>query len=157
VWINVIRSYQREESEITLTASRRLGCNKPREGCLFAVHMRAGTCPITEGPIRAWTVEAIGELEPGDSPDGSGQNPVVEGANMLIGVWDWGRMKEHLRIGWRSAEAQAPRRGEPPLKWHLSTRKMSGEIMHLDVCKGAGIGRSEITHGAAAVAGLRGT
>jgi hypothetical protein len=71
VWINVIRSYQQEESEITLATSRRLGCNEPGEGCLVAVHMRAGMCPITEGPIRAWTVEAIGKLEPGDSPHGN--------------------------------------------------------------------------------------
>ncbi len=63
-------------------------------------------------------------------------------------------MKEHLRSGWRSAEVLAPRKGGPPLKWHLSTRKTNGEMMHLDVCKGAGIARSEITHGAAAVAGL---
>ncbi len=54
-----------------LATSRRLGCNEPREGCLFAVHMRAGTCRITEGPISAWTVEAIGKLEPRDSPDGN--------------------------------------------------------------------------------------
>jgi hypothetical protein len=53
VWINAIRSYQREESEITLATSLRLGCNEPKEGCMFAVHVRAGTCPITEGPIRA--------------------------------------------------------------------------------------------------------
>jgi hypothetical protein len=154
VWINVNRSYQQEESEITLAASRRLGCNEPKEGCLFAVHMWAGTCPITEGPIRAWTVEAIGKLEPGDSPDGSSQNPVVEGADMLIGLWDWGRVKEHLRSGWRDTETQAPRRGEQPLKWHLTTRKTSGEMMHLDVCKGASIGMSKITHEAAAMAGL---
>jgi hypothetical protein len=118
------------------------------------VDMRAGTCPITEGPIRAWTMEAIGKLEPGDSPDGNGQNPVVEGADMLIGLWDWGRVKEHLRSGWRSAEVLAPRRGEPQLKWHLSMRKTNGEMMHLDVCKGAGIARSEITLEAAAVVGL---
>ncbi len=31
---------------------------------------------------------------------------------------------------------------------------MDGEVMHLDVCKGAGIVKSEITHAAAAVAGL---
>jgi hypothetical protein len=154
VWINVIRSYQQEESEINLATSRRLGCREPGEGCLVAVHMRAGMCPITEGPIRAWTVEAIGKLEPGDSPDGNGQNPVVEGADMLIGVWDWGRVKEHLWSGWRSTEVLEPRRGGPPLKWHLSTRKTNGEMMHLDVCKGASIARSEITHGAAAVAGL---
>jgi hypothetical protein len=108
VWINVIRSYQQYESEITLAASRKLGCNKTEEGCRIAVHMRAGTCPITSGPVRAWTVEAIGKLEPGDSPDGKGQNPVVEGADMLIGRWDWGRVKEHLRSGWRSAEVLAP-------------------------------------------------
>ncbi len=99
-------------------------------------------------------MEAIGKLEPRDSPDGNSQNPVVEGAVMLIGLWDWGRVKEHLRSGWRSADVLAPRRGEPPLKWHLSTRKTNGEMMHLDVCKGAGIRRSEITHGAAQVAGL---
>ncbi len=74
--MNVIRSYQQEVSEITLATSRRLGYDEPGEGCLVPVHMRAGRCPITEGPIRAWTVETIGELEPGDSPDGSGQNPV---------------------------------------------------------------------------------
>jgi hypothetical protein len=154
VWINVIRSYRRKESEITLAASHRLGCNEPKEGCMFAVHMRAGTCPITEGPIRAWTVEAIGPLEPGDSPDGSGQNPMMEGADMLIGLWGWGRVNEHLRSGWRSAKIQAPRRGEQPLKWHLSVCKTSGEEIHLDACKGIGVEASEITHGAAATAGL---
>jgi hypothetical protein len=154
VWINAIRSYRREESEITLTTSLRLGCNQPTEGCLYAVHVKAGTCPITEGPIRAWTVEAIGPLEPGDSPDGSGQNPVLEGANMLIGLWDWNRVEKHLRRGWRSIETHAPRKGEQQLKWHLSMRKTSGEEMHLDVCKGAGIETSEITHEAAAMAGL---
>jgi hypothetical protein len=154
VWINVIRSYQHEESEITLAASRRLGREEPGEGCLVPVHMRAGMCPITEGPIRAWTVDAIGRLELGDSPDGNGQNPVVEGADMMIGVWDWGRVKDHLRNGWRSAEVLAPRAGGPPLKWHLRVRKMNGEMMHLDVCKGAGIAQSEITHEAAAMAGF---
>jgi hypothetical protein len=154
VWINVIRSYQQEESEITLATSRRLGCNEPGEGCLVPVHMRAGMCPITEGPIRAWTVDAIGRLELGDSPDGNGQNPVVEGADMMIGVRDWGRVKEHLRSGWRSAEVLAPRKGGPPLKWHLRVRKTNGEMMHLDVCKGASIVQSEITHAAAAVAGF---
>ncbi len=97
--INAIRSYRREESEITLATSLRLGCNEPKEGCLYAVHVKAGTYPNTEGPIRAWTVEAIGPLKPGDSPDGSGQNPVVEGADMLIGLWDWSRLEEHLRSG----------------------------------------------------------
>ncbi len=43
VWMNVIRSYQQEESEITLAASRRLGRNEPGEGCLVPVHMRAGS------------------------------------------------------------------------------------------------------------------
>jgi hypothetical protein len=47
VWINVIRSYQQEESEITLATSRRLGREEPGEGCLVPVHMRAGMCPIT--------------------------------------------------------------------------------------------------------------
>ncbi len=154
VWINVIRSYQREGSEITLAASRRLGCNKPKEGCMFAVHIRAGACPITEGPIRTWTVEAIRQLEPGDSPDGSGQNPVVEGAVMLIGLRYWDRVEKHLRSGWRSIEMQAPRKGEMPLKWHLNTRKMSSEEVYLDVCKGAGIEISEITHEAAEMMGL---
>jgi hypothetical protein len=154
VWINAIRSYRRKESEITLASSLRLGCNEPREGCLYAVHVKAGTCPITEGPIHAWTVESIGPLEPRDSLDGSGWNPVVDGADMLIGLWDWGRVEEHLRSEWRSAETQAPRKGEQPLKWHLSTRKMSGEEMHLDVCKGAGIETSEITHEAPAMAEL---
>ncbi len=79
---------------------------------------------------------------------------MVEGADMPIGLWDWGRVKEHLRSGWRSTEVLAPRKGGPSLKWHLSTRKTNGEMMHLDVCKGAGIARSEITHGAGAVAGL---
>ncbi len=120
-----------------MAAGLRLGCIEPREGCLYAVHVKAGTCPITEGPIRAWTVEAIGPFEPGNSPHGSGQNPVVEGADMLIGLWDWCRVEKHLWSGWRSIETQAPRKGEQPLKWHLSTRKMSGEEMHLDVCKGA--------------------
>ncbi len=128
VWINVIRSYQQEESEITLATCRRLGCNETEEGYLG--------------------------YEPGDSPDGNGQNPVVEGADMLIGLWNWGWVKEHLRSGWRSAEVLTPRKGGPPLKWHLSTRKKDGEMMNLDVCKGAGIARSEITHEAAAVAGL---
>jgi hypothetical protein len=152
--MNVIRSYLQEESEITLAASRRLGHNEPGEGCLVPVHMRAGRCPITEGPIRAWTVETIGELEPGDSPDGSGQNPVAEGADMMIGVWDWGRVNEHLRYGWRSAEVLAPPKGGPRLKWHLTARRVNGEMMHLDVCKGAGIVQSEITHAAAAMAGF---
>ncbi len=84
MWINIIRSYQQEESEITLATSRRLGYSGPEEKCLVEVHMRAGVCPITEGPIRAWTVGTIEKLEAGDSPDGSGQNPVVEGADMLI-------------------------------------------------------------------------
>ncbi len=118
------------------------------------MHMRAGKCPITEGPIRAWTVDTIGRLEFGDSPDGNGQNPVVEGAGMMIGVWDWGRVKEHLRSGWRSTEVLAPRKGEPPLKWHLRVRKANEEMMHLDVCKGASIVQSEITHAAAAAAGF---
>jgi hypothetical protein len=91
---------------------------------------------------------------PGDSPDGEGQNPVVEGADMLIGLWDWGRVEEHLRSGWRSIEMQAPRKGKTPLKWHLSTRKVSGEEVYLDVCKGAGMEISEITHKAADMMGL---
>jgi hypothetical protein len=73
---------------------------------------------------------------------------------MLIGLWDWTRVEKHLRSGWRSIETQAPGKGEPLLKWRLCTRKMSGEEMHLDVCKGAGIETSEITHEAAAMAGL---
>ncbi len=73
---------------------------------------------------------------------------------MLIGLWDWSRVEEHLRSGWRSIETQAPRKGEQPLKWHLSTRKTSGKEMHLDVCKGASIETSEITHEAATMAGL---
>jgi hypothetical protein len=152
VWINAIRSYRREESEITLAASLRLSCNEPKEGCLYAVHMKTGTCPITEGPIRIWTVETIGPLEPGDSPDGTGQNPVVEGADMLFGLWDWSRVKEHLRSGRRSAETQSPRKGEQPLKRHLSMCKTSGEEMHFDAHKGASIETSEITHEAAAKA-----
>ena len=59
VWMNVIRSYQQEESEITLAASHKLGNSEPGEGCLVPVHMKAGRCPVTEGPIRAWTVKAI--------------------------------------------------------------------------------------------------
>jgi hypothetical protein len=85
--------------------------------------MKAGMCPITKGPIRAWTVDTIGRLELGDSPGGNGQNPVVEGADMMIGIWDWGRVEEHLRSGWRSAEVLAPKKGGPPLKWHLEVRK----------------------------------
>ncbi len=73
---------------------------------------------------------------------------------MMIGVWDWGRVKEHLRSGWRSSEVLAPRKGGPPLKWHLRVRRTNGEMMHLDVCKGASIVQSEITHAAAAVAGF---
>jgi hypothetical protein len=73
---------------------------------------------------------------------------------MMIGVWDWGRVKDHLRSGWRSAEVLAPRAGGPPLKWHLRVRKTNGEMMHLDVCKGAGIVQTEITHAAAAMAGF---
>jgi hypothetical protein len=57
--MNFIRSYQQEESEITLAASHKLGNSKPGEGCLVPVHMKAGRCPVTEGPIRAWTVKAI--------------------------------------------------------------------------------------------------
>jgi hypothetical protein len=34
VWINAIRSYRQEESEITMSTSLRLSCNEPREGCL---------------------------------------------------------------------------------------------------------------------------
>ncbi len=34
VWMNVIRSYQQEESEITLASSRRLRCDEPGEGYL---------------------------------------------------------------------------------------------------------------------------
>jgi hypothetical protein len=152
VWMNAIRSYRRDVLEITLATSLRLSCSEPSEGCLYAVHVKAGTYP--EGPICAWTMEAIGPLEPGDSPDGSGQNPVVEGADMLIGLWDWSRVEEHLRSGWRSIETQVPRKGEQPPKWHLSTCKTSGEEMHLDVCNGTGIKTSEITHEAAAMAGL---
>jgi hypothetical protein len=73
---------------------------------------------------------------------------------MLIGLWDWGRVEEHLRSGWRSNEMQAPRKGETPLKWHLSARKAGGEEAGLDVCKGAGIEISEITHKAAERLGL---
>jgi hypothetical protein len=154
VWINSIRSYRREESEITLAASLRLGCNEPREGCLYAVHLKAGIGPITEGPIRAWGVEAIGPLEPGDSPDGSSQNPVMEGVDMLIGSWDWSRVEEHLRSGWWNIETQTPMESKQLSKWHLSTCKVSGEEMHLNVCKGTGIETSEIRHEAAAIAGL---
>jgi hypothetical protein len=116
--------------------------------------MRAGTCPITEGPIRAWTVKAIGRLELGDSPDGKGQNPIVEGADMMIGVWDWGRVKEHVRHGWRNAEVLASSESESPSKWHLKVRKANGEVAHLDVYKGAGITESVITYEAAALVGL---
>ncbi len=55
-WINAIRSYRREDSEITLAASRRLGYSKPRKGRLYAVHVRAVTGPIKRAPIQAWTV-----------------------------------------------------------------------------------------------------
>jgi hypothetical protein len=154
VWINIIRSYQQEESEITLATSHKLGNSKPGEGCLVPVHMRAGRCPITEGPIRAWTVEAIGRLELGDSPDGKGQNPIMEGADMVIGVWDWGRVKEHVRHRWRRAEVLAPTESESPSKWHLRVRKANGEVAHLDVYKGAGMTESVITHEAAAIAGF---
>ncbi len=154
MWINAIRSYRREESEITQATCRRLGCGKPKKGCLYAVHVKAVTGPIKRAPIQAWTVEAIGPLVPGDGPDGEGQNPVVEGAGMLIGLWDWGRAEEHLRSGWRSIEMQAPRKGETPLKWHLSARKVNGEEVCLDVCKNAGIEKSEIMHKAAERMGL---
>jgi hypothetical protein len=70
---------------------------------------------------------------------------VVEGADMLNGLGDWSRVEEHLRSGWRSIKTRAPRKGEQPPKWHLSTRKTSGEEMHLDVCKSTGIETSEIT------------
>jgi hypothetical protein len=49
---------------------------------------------------------------------------------------------------------QAPRKGETPLKWHLSARKAGGEEACLDVCKGAGMEISEITHKAAERLGL---
>jgi hypothetical protein len=73
---------------------------------------------------------------------------------MLIRLWDWSRVEEHLRSGLRSIGTQEPRKCERPPKWHLSTRKTSGEEMFLDVCKGTGIETSEITHEAAAMAGL---
>ena len=73
---------------------------------------------------------------------------------MMIGMWDWGRVKEHVRHGWRSAEVLAPTESESPSKWHLRVRKANGEVAHLDVYKGAGITESVITHEAAAIAGL---
>ncbi len=146
VWINAIRSYRQKESEITQATCRRLSGGKPKNGRLYAMCVRTITGSVERAPIQAWIVGAIGPLEPGDSPDGKGQNPVVEGANMLIGLWDWGRAEEHLRSGWRSREIQAPREGETPLKWHLNAHKAGGREVSLDVCKGAGTKISEITH-----------
>jgi hypothetical protein len=154
VWINAIRSYWQKESEITQAACRRLSGGKPKKGRLYAIHVRTITGLVERAPIQAWTVGAIGSLEPGDSTDGEGRNPVVEGAEMLIGLWDWGQVEEHLRSGWRSREVQAPREGETPLKWHLNARKAVGEEVGLDVCKGAGIKISKITHKSAERLGL---
>ncbi len=80
VWINTIRSYRREESEITRAACRRLCGGDPKEGHLYAMHVRTIIGLAERAPVQAWIVGAIGPLEPGDSPDGEGQNPVVEGA-----------------------------------------------------------------------------
>ncbi len=67
---------------------------------------------------------------------------------------DWGRVKEHVRHGWRNAEVLAPAESELPSKWHLRVRKADGEVAHLDVYKGAGITESVITYEAAASVGL---
>ncbi len=154
VWINAIRSYRRKESEITQAACRRLSGSKPKKGRLYAMHVRTITGLAERAPVQAWIVGPIGPLEPGDSPDGEGQNPVVEGADMLIGLWDWDRVEEHLRCGWRSREIQAPREGGTPLKWHLNAQKGGGREVSLDVCKGMGVKISEITHTSAERLGL---
>jgi hypothetical protein len=73
---------------------------------------------------------------------------------MLIRLWDWGRVEEHLQSGWRSRDVQASREGETPLKWHLNARKAGGKDVGLDVWKGAGIKISEITHKSAERLGL---
>jgi hypothetical protein len=155
VWLNAIRSYRHEKSEITLAACLTLGYDRPGEGCLNAVHLQARAKPGTEDPFRAWGVEAIGQLEPGDGLDGSGQNPVVGGADVLIGFRELDRVKEHLQSGWRITRAQAPKEYEQPSKWHLRVYKTSGNKVHLKVYRGAGIKKSEITHEAAARAGFR--
>jgi hypothetical protein len=149
VWINAIKSYRRKESEITQAACRRRRGGNPKKGRAYAMHVRAITGWAGRAPVQAWIVGAIGPLDPGDSPDGGGQNPVVEGADMLIGLWDWDRVEGELRCGWRNREIQAPRAGETPRRWHLDTQKADGEKASLDVYKGTGTKKSEITHDSA--------
>jgi hypothetical protein len=84
VWINAIRSYRRKESEITQAACRRLSGGSPKKGRLYAMHVRTITELAERAPVQAWIVGVIGPLEPGDSPDGQGQNPVVEGCGTGI-------------------------------------------------------------------------
>jgi hypothetical protein len=93
VWMNAIKSYQRKKSEITQAACRRLRGGNPKKGRLYAMHVRTIIGLAERAPVQAWIVGAIGALEPGDSPDGEGQNPEVEGADMLIGLWDWDRVE----------------------------------------------------------------
>jgi hypothetical protein len=149
VWMNVIKSYQRKESEITKAACRRMRGGNPKIGRLYALHVRTMIGLADRAPIQARVVGAIGALEPGDSPDGEGQNPVVEGADMLIGLWDWERVEGQLRCGWRNREVLGSREGGTPSKWHLDTQTAGGKEVSLDVYRGTGMVKSRITHSAA--------
>ncbi len=149
VWMNAIKSYRRKESEITQAACRRLSCGNPKKGRLYAMHVRTMIGLAERAPVQAWIVGTRGALEPGDSPDGEGQNPVEEGADVLIGLWDWDQVEGQLRCGWRNREVLAPRVGETLRKWHLDTQMADGEEASLDVYKGTGMEKSEITHGSA--------
>ncbi len=126
VWMNAIKSYWRKESEITKAACRRLSGGNPKKGRLYTMHVRTMIGLAERAPVQAWIVGTIGALEPGDSPDRGGRNPVVEGADMLIGLWDWDRVEGQLRCGWRNREVLAPRVGGTPSKWHLDTRTADG-------------------------------
>ncbi len=149
VWMNAIKSYRRKESEITKAACRRLSGDNPKKGRLYAMHVRTMIGLAERAPVQAWIVGTIGALEPGDSPDGEGRNPVVEGADVLIGLWDWDRVEGQLRCGWRNREVLAPREGGTPSKWHLDTQTADGEEASLDVYKGTGSEKSKITHSSA--------
>jgi hypothetical protein len=109
VWINIIRSYQQEESEITLATSRRLGYSGPGERCLVAV----------EG----WDVADYRRTDPRLDCGGHREARVrrqprwkrPKSGGVGHGHADWimglGRVKEHLRSRWRSTEVRAPRKG----------------------------------------------
>jgi hypothetical protein len=149
MWMNVIKSYQRKESEITKAACRRMRGGNPKIGRLYALHVKTMIGLAGRAPIQARVVGAIGALEPGDSPDGEGQNPVVEGADMLIGLWDWERVEGQLRCGWRNREVLGSREYDTPSKWHLDTQTANGKEASLDVYEGTGMVKSRITHRAA--------